>query len=104
MPNDDGTGFTEPSGASYARCVITNNTTNFPTATTVSGVTTKWNGAKFTFPNPTGSWGQIIYYGFFTAASGGLPDWTNPLDTAITVQNGNTPVEFDVAQLVMAFD
>lgn len=103
-PNDDGTGFTEPAGGSYGRVTITNNVANFPAAATLSGVTTKKNGAKFTFTNPTGTWGLIVYYGFFLAVSGGTPRYFNPLDTPVTVQNGNTPVEFDIAQLVMPFD
>lgn len=102
-PNDDGTGFTEPSGGSYARVAVTNNTTNFPAATLVLGTTTKTNGAAFTFVNPTGNWGLITHYGWFTAASGGTPEYWNPLDVAITVQNGNTPVEFGVGNLVMTW-
>jgi hypothetical protein len=103
-PNDDGTNFSEPSGNAYTRVAVTNNVTNFPAAATVGGVTTKVNGAKFTFPNPTGSWGALTYYGWFTASSGGTPEYSNPLDTVITPRNGNTPVEFDVGQLIMPFD
>lgn len=103
-PADDGTGFSEPVGGAYARVAITNSATNFPPAATSAGVTTKANGAKFTFPNPTGTWGQITHWGFFTAATGGIAEWTGALDTSITPKNGNTPVEFDVAQLVMTFD
>lgn len=83
---------------------VTNNTTNFPAATTSSGTTSKANGAKFTFPNPTGNWGIITYYGWFTASSGGTPEYTNPIDAPISPKNGNTPVEFDIGNLVMAFD
>lgn len=103
-PNDDGSGFTEPVGGAYARVAVTNNATNFPTATTASGVTTKTNGAKITWPNPTGTWGAISYYGFFTASSGGTPEYTFALDTSITVKSGNTPVEFDVSQTSLAWD
>lgn len=104
IPNEDGSNFVEPSGGSYARVALTNNVTNFPAATTVAGVTTKKNGTKFTFTNPTGLWGLCIYYGFFTASSGGLPQYHNPLDTPITVQSGNTPVEFDIGMLIMPWD
>lgn len=103
-PNDDGTGFTEPVGGAYARVSITNNTTNFPAATTVDGVTSKSNGTKFTFVNPTGTWGVIVAYGFFLASSGSTPEYWNPLDASITVRNGNTPVEFDINQLVMTWE
>jgi hypothetical protein len=59
----DDTGVTgEPSGGGYARLTITNNATNFPAATTVGGVTSKVNGATFTFPTATGSWGTVRHW------------------------------------------
>lgn len=100
-PSDDGSGFTEPVGGAYARAAVTNNATNFPPATTVSGETTKTNGTKITFPNPSGTWGALGHYGFFTSASGGTPEYTQPLDAAITVKSGNTPVEFDIGQMIL---
>lgn len=102
-PNTDGTSFTEPVGGAYARVAVTNNATNFPAATATTGITTKSNGAKFTFVNPTGVWGLISYYGWFTALTGGTPEYSNALDAPITVRNGNTPVEFDIAQLIMTW-
>lgn len=106
QPNDDGTGFTEPVGAGYARVTVTNNATNFPPATTVAGETKKANGTKLTFPNPTGNWGtsSLGHYGWFTASTGGTPDFTNPVNSAITVKAGLTPVEFDVGTLAMSVD
>lgn len=101
QPNEDGSGFTEPSGNGYARVPMTNNTTNWPAATTVGGTTTKSNGAKITYPNPTGGWGQVIYWGAFTASTGGTPEYSNPLDAPISPRSGNSPVEFDVGQLVL---
>jgi len=98
-PAGDGTGFTEPVGGSYARVSVTNNATNFPAAITTAGVTTKTNGIKFTFANPTGTWGLMIYMGFFVASSGGFPEYHFQLDVGITVQSGNTPVEFDIGNL-----
>lgn len=103
VANSDGTGFTEPVGGAYARLAVLNNTTNFPAAQTIGGITQKWNGAKLTFANPTGTWGLIGWYGWFTALSGGTPQYSNQLDSAITVRNGNTPVEFDVNQLIMTW-
>lgn len=101
--NADGTGFTEPVGGGYARVAVTNNGTNFPPAGTVSGVTSKATGAKVTFPNPSGSWGNLVEWGAFDVVSGGTPRYTNPLDTTISPKNGNTPVEFDIGQLVTAW-
>jgi len=103
QPNADGSGFTEPVGGSYARVAVTNNSTNFPAASTASGVTTKKNGAKFTFPNPTGTWGTVGWYGWFTVSSGGTLEYFNILDATISPKAGNTPVEFDLSQLSMVF-
>lgn len=102
-PNDDGSGFTEPVGSGYARVAVTNNATNFPAASTTSGTTTKRNGAAVTFPNPTGSWGALGWYGWFTASTGGTPEYTNPLDASISPKNGNTPVEFAASAITMEF-
>lgn len=103
-PNEDGTGFTEPVGGSYARVGLTNNATNWPAAVTTSGVTLKKNGVAATYTNPTGNWGLIVCYGLFTAVSGGTPEYWGALDTQITVQSGNTPVQFDINQLSLQFD
>lgn len=103
-PNNDGSGFTEPTIGAYARVSVTNNVTNFPAASTVDGVTSKTNGTKLTFVNPTGTWGAILAYGWFLASTGGTPEYWNPLDASVTVRNGNTPVEFDVNQLVMTWE
>ena len=103
-PNEDGTGFTEPVGGSYARVSVTNNTTNWPAATTASGVTSKANGTAIVFPNPTGSWGAVTYYGLFSASTGGTPLYVNPLDASISPKSGNTPVQFDVGNLVLLFE
>lgn len=98
VPNDDGSGFTEPVGNGYARVAKTNNTTNFPAAATVAGETSKKNGTKITYPDPTGPWGDIKGYGWFTASTGGTPEFVNGIDADISPKSGNTPVEFDVAQ------
>jgi hypothetical protein len=101
---EDGTGFTEPSGSSYARAAILNNATNFPPASTADGTTKKTNGTKFTMPVPSGSWGQILEYGFFTGPTGGTVQWRGTLDSPINPRSGNNPVEFDIGQIVITFD
>lgn len=104
IPNDDGTNFTEPVGGAYARVSVTNNATNFPAATTTSGVTLKLNGTAVNFPTPSLLWGTISYYGWFTASSGGTPEYTFKLQDPITVNSGNTPVQFAIGQLSMQWD
>jgi hypothetical protein len=103
-PNDDGTGFTEPVGGAYARVAVTNNATNWPAATTSSGVTTKANGTVIQFTNPTGTWGVITYWGLFTASSGGTAVYFNPLDASISPKSGNSPVQFDIGALALLWE
>jgi len=52
---DDGSGYTEPVGGSYARVSVTNDNTNW--APSVSG--SKENAADIDFPAATGSWGTV---------------------------------------------
>ena len=89
-PDDAGASFTEPAGGAYARAAVTNNATNFPAATTVSGVGTKKNGTAVTFPTATANWGTITHLGLFTASSGGTPAYTQALDASTPVNNGDT--------------
>lgn len=103
-PADDGTGFTEPVGNNYARVAVTNNSTNFPAASTADNVTTKINGAKVTFPVPSGPWNPQTYWGWFTASTGGVPQYTGELDQPTSPRSGNNPVEFDVGQIVIEWD
>lgn len=103
-PNDDGSGFVEPSGANYGRVAYANNATNFPAATTSGGITTKTNGNNIKWPDPTGTWGELKYYGIFTSASGGTPEYVAPLDASITPKAGNTPVQFDAGGLILTCD
>lgn len=102
-PQNDGSGFSEPIGNGYLRVQITNNTSNFPAATVVDGITRKRNGPAFTFPNPTGPWGVITHWGFFTTSTGGTPRWVQPLDSPISPRAGHSPVEFAGQQIELTF-
>lgn len=85
-PASDGTGFTEPVGAAYARVAVTNNATNFPAAASK----TKHNGAAITFPTASGSWGTITWAGWYDASSGGNFRGAGPLGTPKAVASGDT--------------
>ncbi len=102
MPAADGTGAVEPAVGAAARVAVTNNATNFPASTTVSGRTTQVNGTAFVFPNPTADWGLIIGWGAFTVATinTGICQYSNLLDSPITVKSGLSPVQFDIGQWV----
>jgi hypothetical protein len=84
-PTDAG-GGTEVSGGGYARVAVTNNTTNFPTASNGS----KSNGTTINFPTATADWGTVVAVGIFDASTAGnLLFWAN-LTTSKVVQNGDT--------------
>lgn len=87
-PNADGTGVTEPVGASYARVAVTNNTTNFPNAAGSPG--SKTNGTAITFPAASGSWGTITHIAFYDASSGGNPVGFGALGTSKAVASADT--------------
>jgi hypothetical protein len=83
-------GGTEVSGGSYARASGTNNLTNWPSATG-GGPGTKANGTAITFPTATASWGTIVAFGIFDAASAGNLLYWGTLTTSRAVALGDTP-------------
>jgi hypothetical protein len=85
-PTTAGASITEPSGNGYARVAVTNNTTNWPSASNGS----KSNGTAITFPAATGSWGTVTYFCIFDAATAGNCIGYGALNTAQTVSNGDT--------------
>lgn len=85
-PSDAG-GGTEVSGNAYARVAVTNNSTNFPAATSGS----KSNGTSIAFPTATGSWGTVTHYGVFDAASAGNLLVHGALTASKVIENGDSP-------------
>ena len=61
-PNVDGTGVTEPDGASYSRVKLT--TLSAPSNGVIQ------NTSDVVFAETTEDWGTITHYVFFTSASG----------------------------------
>lgn len=88
---DEATGSTsgQPSGGSYARAAVTNNTTNWPNAT---GTTTalKQNGTSIAFPTATGAWGTITQFALLDAATLGDILFWGTLTTSKIIGNGDT--------------
>ncbi len=69
---DDGTGFTEVTGGFYSRV----NVTSSWASATGSAPSTKTNNAIITFPTATGSWGTVVAWGLYDAATvGNLGVW-----------------------------
>jgi hypothetical protein len=84
-PSDSG-GGTEVTGGSYARVSVTNNTTNWPNASSGS----KSNGTAITFPTATANWGTVTAFGIFDASSAGNLLYWGTLSASKTVDNGDT--------------
>ena len=87
---DAGGNITEPSGGSYARAAVTNNSTNWPAASAGS----KANGTTISFATATGSWGTILDFFLADASSGGNILAYGTLTTSKSVTSD------DVAQFV----
>lgn len=78
-PNDAG-GGTEVSASGYARLAVTNNSTNFPSAS--AGV--KSNGVAYEWPEAVANWGTVVAIGVFDALTGGnLRTWFDGIAVAI---------------------
>src|SRR5262245_43387085 len=61
-------GGTEVSGNNYARASVTNNTTNWASASSQ----TKHNALPIVFPQASGgNWGTVVAFGIFDASSSG---------------------------------
>lgn len=65
---DDGTGFTEVSGGSYARAATTGTDWNASSGSAPSTVT---NANDIAFTPATGSWGTVIAWGLYDASTSG---------------------------------
>jgi hypothetical protein len=86
-----------PSTGGYEALTVTNNTPNFPAAS--SGQ--KTNGIAFAMATSTGAWGAIATYWWFTDSDGNLLDG-GPVSSPIIVVSTGTIVEFAPGTLVIA--
>lgn len=69
MPAEDGTGYAEPSGGSYARKAIANNNTNFPAAAMNGSYAEKKLAVSQSFAAATASWGTVKGYALLDSAT-----------------------------------
>jgi hypothetical protein len=97
-PSDTG-GGTEVTGGSYARKAVTNNATNFPAAAAGS----KSNGVAQSFVTATASWGTIVAFGVFDAATAGNLLWWGAISPTKVVDNGDT-ASFAIGALTFTED
>lgn len=108
-PSDTG-GGTEVTGNAYARVSVAASLANFAgtqgAASTVasSGTTgTTSNNAAITFPTPTASWGSVVAFGIFDAASAGNLLFYGTLTISKTINQGDT-VTFPASTLSIQID
>lgn len=88
-PTQAGGNITEPSGNAYARVAKTNDTTNWPGATTADP-SVKGNGTTITFPQATGSWGTVTHWVTYDALTVGNPIDVGALTAGQAIANGTT--------------
>lgn len=94
------TGANEVSGNSYARVSATNNTTNWPNASSGS----KSNGTTFTFPAATGAgWGTVSHFGIWDASSAGNNLFSGSLSASQSVPAGVT-ASFNSSTMTITLD
>ncbi len=102
-PADDGTGYVEVSGGSYARVLMARSSA----WSAITGGTSPHqisNNGVLTFPTPTANWGTVLAVGVFdlvTLNSGNLLYWNT-----ITSQVINTGViaSFSIGSLIISED
>lgn len=79
-------GGTEVTGGSYARVAVTNNTTNFPTASSQ----TSHNANLIDFGTASANWGTIVAIGVFDASTSGNLLYWGPLTVNKTINSGDS--------------
>lgn len=77
-------GGTEVTGGSYARVTFTNNSTNWPAASSAQ----KTNATVIDWGSATANWGTIVAVAEYDASSGGNLLKYGALTTPITVNSG----------------
>jgi len=98
-PNESG-GGTEVTGGGYSRLAITNNATNFPTA---SGGQ-KTNGTAITFPAASGaSWGTVSHWALMSASSSGDILFFGAFNAAKTIADTDS-LTIPINQLTITLD
>lgn len=92
-PLDTEAGLAEPSGNGYERKPLTFNAASSRSID---------NSAQITFPQASGSWGELTHYAIFDAASDGNMLAHGSLSVAKTVSSGNTP-SIGAGEIVISF-
>ena len=92
-PNDDGSGFTEISGGSYARILIGNSGQSMTQKMGNPSNRHIENSEIIYGAETTASWTGITHWGLFSTATGGTPEvWGTITGAPVTVPSGYIPI------------
>lgn len=98
--SDTGTTIVEPVGGNYGRVACNPSTTNY----TAPASKNLFNNVTVTFPNPTGTWGNIVGVVLCDAGvSGNMWMW-NELQPPVQIIAGSAAPSFAAAQLGIRID
>tara|TARA_R100000458_G_scaffold46623_1_gene45153 strand:+ start:189 stop:602 length:414 start_codon:yes stop_codon:yes gene_type:complete len=97
--SEDGTGGTAVSGGSYARASIARGQATW----TRSGNQVS-NAGVVSFPVPSATWGTVVAFGVYDAASSGNLLLHGTLTTSKTINNGDPAPKFNAGELVFTFN
>ena len=89
VANGETGSVTELSGNGYARAACNPGTSNWNAP--VAGNGTVANGVAITFPQASGDWGTVAYWGLYDAATGGNLLVYAPLANSRNITNEATP-------------
>ena len=99
-PEPDASGGVEVSGGSYARVSTVEANWNTATLVATTYIMRTTNAIEITFPPATASWGTVVSYGIFDAATAGNLLLGGNLTVAKLIDTGSTPA-FLIDQLVI---
>jgi hypothetical protein len=106
----DVAGGTEITGNNYSRSSVTNSLANWAgtqaaasTAASSGSSGTTSNNSAITFATPSASWGAVVAFGIFDAASAGNLLFYGNLSISKTINQGDT-VTFPAASLSIQID
>lgn len=99
-PTEAGGNFTEPSGNNYSR--VSTAAADWSAATSADP-SVKANSAQKDFPEASGSWGTVTYFGLWDDSSAGNLMAFGALTTSKTIGSGDV-ARFKVGDLSLSLD
>lgn len=101
-PTEGDDTYVEVTGGSYARVSVTNNLTNFPSATKlVTNPSRKVSNSDIVFAIPTASWGTVTGVGIMSASTAGTLFYWFPITPGVAVSSGGTAYKIPAGQLLV---